>query len=56
MMYLFLDLSCLFIYIGKTESSKSRCFVNNSRTPATCRNNITYNHFMQILDTVERLN
>ncbi|CAM4781977.1 unnamed protein product [Rotaria magnacalcarata] len=36
---------------GETHSSNSRCFVNNSRTPAILRNNMTYDHFMKILTT-----
>ncbi|CAM4985118.1 unnamed protein product [Rotaria socialis] len=36
---------------GETNSSNSRYFVNDSRTPAMLRNNMTYDHFMKILNT-----
>ncbi|CAF1663715.1 unnamed protein product [Adineta ricciae] len=35
---------------GETHLSNSRCFINNSATPAMLRTNKTYDHFMQILD------
>ena len=43
------------VYIGETHSSNSRCFINNSTTPAMLRTNKTYDHFMQILDAVKSL-
>ncbi|CAM4985947.1 unnamed protein product [Rotaria socialis] len=47
----FFSCGCWCCIPGETNSSNSRYFVNDSRTPAMLRNNMTYDHFMKILNT-----